>query len=254
MRGTVALAAMTTLVACGPQGNVTPKPTPSRPARVRTTPLPLDQVPPDVAQQWADVGATIVPPTDFLQHIDLKADIINHSGGKVDDATARLWAEAFLRELRWDSWAVNNLQNQLIRKLGASDGFTQQAVFGDDYGLIRQAQDSGGRLGGVDPTITRIVLVPVSADTKAALTQTYSYPAPIPDWALVVSIAGPFSVTLTAPGGTVKKLVDQLSTYRDAVVAAGEYKEYPSTLGGIWVLHTYLSCETNDFLRVQCTG
>jgi hypothetical protein len=256
MRGTVALAVMATLAACGPQANATPKPspTPSRSTRVRTTPLPLDQVPPDVAQLWGDVGATIVPPTDFLQHIDLKAEVINHSGGKVDDATARQWAEAFLRQFRWDNWAIQYLQNGALRQLAAPDGFTQQAVLGDDYGFIHRAQDSGGRLDAVAATITRVVVVPVSAPTKATLTGIYSYPAPVPDWALIVSAAGPLTMTLTSPDGKTQKLVDLPPTFREDAFAAGEIKDYPSTLGTIWLLHTYLSCQKNDFLRAACAS
>lgn len=256
MRGAVALVALATLAACGPQGNATPKPTPSTSSsvRVRTMPLPLDQVPPDVAQQWGDLGATIVPPTDFLQHIDLKAEVINHSGGKVDDATAKRWAEAFLRQFLWDNWAIQNLQHGVLRRLAAPDGFTQQAVLSDDYGFIHQAQDGGGRLSAVAASITRLVLVPVSPQTKATLTGTYSYPAPIPDWALVVSASGPLSVTLTTADGKVQKLADQPPTFREDAFAAGELKEYPSTLGQIWLLHTYLSCQTNEFLRASCAS
>jgi hypothetical protein len=247
---------MATLVACGPQGNATPKPspTPTRSVRVRTTPLPLDQVPPDVAQQWGDLGATIVPPTDFLQHIDLQAEVINHSGGKVDDATARQWAEAFLRELGWDHWAIEKQQNMLLKQLAAPDGFTQQAVLGDDYGFVHRAQVSGGQLTSVIATVTRIVVVPVSSDIKDSLTGTYSYPAPVPDMALIVSTAGPITVTLTTPPGQPQKVVDLPSSFREDVFAAGQYKEFPGTLGGLWVLHTYLTCQKNDFLRAACSS
>jgi hypothetical protein len=208
-------------------------------------------VPPDVAQQWGDLGATIVPPTGFLQHIDLKAEVINHSGGKVDDATARKWAEALEREFRWDSWAVLNQQDMLLNQLGAADGFTQNAVFKEDYGYVHHAREAKGVLSGSDASRPRMVLVPVSADVGRSLTG-FGYPSPIPEWAFVATVRGPATVVLTPQTGTPERLVDVPASFTEAVFIAGEFRTYESTLGEIWSLHTYLSCPGNDFVRAAC--
>jgi hypothetical protein len=221
---------------------------------VRTTPLPLDQVPPDVSQAWGDIGATIVPPTGYLQDINFKAEVVNHSGGKVDDATARKWAEAVEREYQWDKWVGDNLQPEVLKRLGRSDSMTQQGVFSDDYTNIHKAQDAGGSLAVTLGTRPRLTLVPVTSEVQKTLTQTYSYQAPIPNWAFVVDQEGPLSVTLIHPDGRREMLSELPASYRDRAFAAGSFQNYPDTLGPIWVLATFLGCTKNDFLRSSCAA
>jgi hypothetical protein len=252
--GLAILGAITLLTACGPQAaHPKPTPTPSNRAPVRTTPLPLDQVPPDVSQAWGDIGATIAPPTGYLQNIDFKAEVVNHSGGKVDDATARKWAEALEREYQWDKWVDENLQPEVLKRLGRKDAMTQQSVFGDDYSGIHKAQDAKGKLKVALPTRVRYTLVPVTQEVKSTLSQTYQYVAPIPDWALIVDVAGPAGATLTYPDGRTDSLSDFPTSFRDRAFIAGEFESYPMTLGSIWVASTYLSCAKNDFLRPSCS-
>ncbi|MFN2465222.1 MAG: hypothetical protein ABR598_03035 [Candidatus Dormibacteria bacterium] len=253
MRGLGVLAAISVLAACGPQATQ-PRRTPSYSptARVRTTPLPLESVPIDVAEQWRALGTDLVPPTGYLQNLDFKAEVVNHSGGKVDDATARRWAEALEREYQWDKWVGDNLQQGLLKKLGRLDAKTQAAVFGDDYANIHKARDAGGHLTVVFGSRSRFTLVPVSTELKDTLTQTYGYLAPLPDWAFLVDQAGSANVTLAYPDGRRETLSDLAPSYRDRILVAGSFQDYPGTLGPIWVLSTYLSCTSNDFLRGVC--
>lgn len=122
-------------------------------------------------------------------------------------------------------------QSMLLRQLGPPDGTTQSAVFGDDYSFIHQADDAKGQIGGVSGTFQRIVLVPVPNDVKAAMTGSYHYPAPVPDWALILSVAGPNSVILTKPDGTRQTLSELAANYHEDVFVAGEFKSYPGTSG-----------------------
>jgi hypothetical protein len=256
MRGAASLAAIVLLGACGPQAQTQPKasPSPSKGAQVRTTPLPLDQVPPDVSQLWGDLGATIVPPTGYLQKIDFSAEVVNHSGGKVDDATARKWAEGLEREYLWDKWVGENLQLDLLTKLGRKDSMTQQAVFSDDYSSIHKAQDVGGRLRIVFGARPRMTLLPVPPDLRDTLTRTYNYTPPIPEWAFAVDVGGAGSNSLIYPDGHTETLSEHPASFRARVFIAGAYQDYPGTLGAIWVLSTFLSCDTNDFLRGPCSS
>jgi hypothetical protein len=221
---------------------------------VRTTPVPLDQVPPDEQQKWLALGVTLVPPTGYLQQVRLNAEVINHSGGKVDDATARKWAEALQRVYGWDSWAIDNLQSFLFAKLAPDDSFTQRTVFGPDYGYVREAVESHGRLSGENARLSKMVLVPVTPDTKSRLTGTYGYPTPLPDWAFVVTQSGPITVVLKTSDGQQRKLLDLPGSYREDVFVIGEPRDYPTTLGMIWFSHSFLGCEKNDFLRASCAS
>lgn len=222
-------------------------------ASLRTSPIPIGRLPEDQARPWAALKATIVPPDGFPAKPDVQVPVANHVGGPIDDATARRWAASYLRENQWEMWAEDNLQTDgFLFNLGPQDNKTQTAVFGDDYGFMNSANRAGGTLDVHFLHPVRFTAVRVPADVKTALVQSYGYPGPVPDFALLVDLAGPGSWVLKRPDGSDENLQTFPDGYQDRAFVVGELKDYPGTLGEVWYLHTYSSCARNDYLRAAC--
>jgi len=215
--------------------------------------VPIDSLPAAQAQAWRALDVSVIPPKGYAQDIHLTQEVLNHTGGRVDDATARKWAEDYLRTDQWGLWGTENLQvDGFFNHLAPADSVTQRSIFGDNYGAMDKATNSKGRLRVQNLTITRLTLVVVPADVKAALVRRYSYPQPIPDYALIVDHHGPAGAWVVSADGSETPYLQLDSNHSDRGFFVGEAKKLLGTLGEIWYLHTDLSCSTNDFLRVSC--
>jgi hypothetical protein len=221
----------------------------------RTTSVPIDSLPGSQTQAWRDLDVTLVPPTGFAQDIHLTQPVINHTGGRVDDATAKRWAVDYLRAGTWEKWGTENLQlNGFFNHLAPADSITQGNVFGDNYGVMRKAKAASRGVQVQNLTIARFTLVAVPTDVKGALTGTFSYPSPIPDYALVIDQQGPAGAWTTDSGGQRDPYQTVPAAFRDTTFVVGEARALPGTLGDIWYVHTYLGCGNNSFLRAACTA
>ncbi len=230
-------------------GHVSVSPSPG----VRTTNVPIDSLPGSQTQAWRDLDVTLIPPTGFAQDIHLTAEVVNHTGGKVDDATARRWATDYLRAGVWEKWGTENIQlDGFFNHLAPADSITQGGVFGDNYAVMNKAKADGKRVQIQNLAITRFTVIAVSADVRAALVNTYSYPGPAPDFALVVDQQGPAGAWTVTATGTREPYQTAAATFRSRTFVAGDERDFPETLGMIWYVHTYLGCDNNAFLRAAC--
>jgi len=231
------------------RASVSPSPT------SRTTSVPIDSLPGSQTQAWRDLDVTLVPPTGFAQDIHLTQQVINHTGGRVDDATAKRWAVDYLRAGTWEKWGTENLQlNGFFNHLAPADSITQGNVFGDTYDYMNRAKSSGSRLRTQKLTIASMTLVPVPQDVKDMLSGPDGYPKPVPDFAWIIDQHGPAGVWLVHPDGHEDPLLQLAPSDVDKGFVAGEPAPFAGTLGETWVLHTYLGCNLNDFLRTACSS
>jgi len=234
-------------------GNTTGHASVSPSPAARTSNVPIDSLPGSQTQAWRDLDVTLIPPTGFAQDIHLSADVINHTGGRVDDATAKRWAVDYFRAGVWEGWGTENVQlGGFFNHLAPADSVTQGNVFGDDYGFMNKAKAAGGRLRTQKMSVSSMTLIPVPPGVKDQLTGPYGYPAPMPDFAWVIVQHGPASVSLVHPDGRQDSLLQLPASNVDKGFIAGEARPFTGTLGETWVLHTYLNCATNDFLRAAC--
>lgn len=229
-----------------PSAKVSPSPSPSS--------VPIDSAPAGLAQAWRALDVSVIPPKGYAQDIRLTQEVLNHTGGRVDDATARRWAEDYLRSSTWSVWGTENLQvDGFFNHLSPGDSHTQQAIYGDNYGWIDSATRAGSSLHQIDVGIARFTAIVIPEGVRNELASKYGYP-PVPDYALIIEQKGPASVVMTKPDGTTTTPSSQPASYRETGFIAGEVKMFPGTLGEIWFAHTYLGCEKNEFLRAACVS
>jgi hypothetical protein len=237
--------------ACGPGAKPAAHASPSPSARA--TSVPIDSVPAAQAEAWRALGVSVIPPRGYAQDVHLTQEVLNHTGGRVDDATARRWAEDYLRAGLWEKWGTETLQvDGFFNHLGPGDSVTQQSVFGDNFGVMNKAEAVNGKARVVKLTVTRLTLVVVPDDVKRSLVNTYGYPAPVPDFAWVIDQQGPAGAWVVYPDGHEEASLQLPPSDRDRGVVVGTVDMYPGTLGDIWSIHTYLSCASNAFLRAMC--
>ena len=235
-------------------GNTTGRASVSPSPGARTTSVPIDSLPGSQTQNWRDLDVTLVPPPGFAQDIHLTQEVINHTGGRVDDATAKRWAVDYLRAGVWEKWGTENLQlNGFFNHLAPADSITQGNVFGDNYGLMNKAKAAGYGARIQKLTVTGMTLIVVPQAVRDALVGTYGYPSPIPEFAWIIDQHGPSGAWLVHPDSTQEPTFQLPASDVDRSFVAGVARRFPGTLGETWLLHTYLGCGNNDFLRAACS-
>ncbi|GAC1329648.1 MAG: hypothetical protein NVSMB17_06180 [Candidatus Dormibacteria bacterium] len=246
------LATLCVVAACSPSARPTATVSASPSATAKATAIPIDSAPETQAKAWRALDVSVIPPKGYAQDIHLTQEVLNHTGGRIDDATARRWAEDYLRSSAWSVWGTEHLQvDGFFNHLSPGDSVTQQAIYGDNYGWIDRANKGGGTLRQIEAAVDRVTVIVVADSVKSELTTTYGYP-PIPEFALVIEQRGPASVVITYPDGRRETPSSLPATYRETGFIAGEVKQFPNTLGEIWFAHTYLGCAKNAFLRAAC--
>ena len=231
------------------RGGATVSPSPV----ARATSVPIDSLPAAQTQAWRDLDVTLIPPSGFAQSVNLTAEVINHTGGRVDDATAKRWAVAYMRAGVWEKWGTENLQlDGFFNHLAPGDSITQGNVFGDNYGVMNKAKAGGFKVRVQKLTVTRFTLVVVPQSIKDQLTGQFGLPGPIPDYAWIIDQHGPAGAWVIHPDGREEATVQLPASAIDRSYVVGEAKPFLGTLGETWVLHTYLGCGNNDFLRAAC--
>ena len=258
LRALVAMACLGALLAActssAQGGSTTGRASVSPSPAGRTTSVPIDSLPGSQTRAWRDLDVTLVPPTGFAQDIHLTQQVINHTGGRVDDATAKRWAVDYLRAGTWEKWGTENLQlNGFFNHLAPADSITQGNVFGDNYGVMRKAKAAGDGVRIQKLTVTRMTLIVVPQAVRDALVGTYGYPSPIPEFAWIVDQHGPSGAWLVHPDAGEEPQSQLPASDVDRSFVAGVANPFPGTLGETWLLHTYLGCGNNDFLRAACS-
>ncbi len=143
---------MAVIVACGGgQATGSPHPRPTASTDAVTAPVPMAP-----QSEWQGLGATEVPPADVPQ-VSLKGmEVVNQTDQAVSDGDARAWAEALLRSIRYEFWAVSRRQDRFLVQSGLSSA--PNAVFQPDLGDLVDATRAGVRVEYAQKTIRRLVL------------------------------------------------------------------------------------------------
>ena len=240
------------VAACTGSGTaVKPQTTPSPAHR---SPRPIDQVPPAEAQPWRDLGATIVPPDGFLKDVRVPSSttVLNHTGGKVDDATARKWAEAMVRTTAWEAWGIANLQPDFFTPALGPNGARSDA-FAEDERLVRSGLDARGSLA-VTPErgihVNQMTLVAVPQSVQDQIPSAGAVPA---GFAWVERQVGPADVALHKPDGTVQSLFHLGPNDQITGITGGNFQDANLSLGPTWYWDFQFEC-TVDFLRSTCAS
>ena len=114
---------------------------------------------------WQRLGATEVPPAS-LKRVTLGGiQVVNQAPGAVSDADARTWAEGYLREYGYLSWAVSRGQDAFLLHSGLSSA--PLAIFQPNLGEIAQARQAGDRVEWQSATIRRLVVRAVPESLQA---------------------------------------------------------------------------------------
>jgi len=241
------LSAALILAACG-SSKTASKPHAS-PSPKRTATVPIDQLPAVEAEPWRQLGVTVVPPDGFLHDLRVPSSttVLNHTGGKIDDATARKWAEAMLRTSAWEGWGIQNLQSDFFTPALGPDAARADA-FGQDESFIQTALSAKGSLT-VNPAavnVERMTLVVVPTDVQKQING--AVPA---GYAWVEDQVGPAEIDLRTPDGGTKVLYRLGSGEHVLGIVGGSARDDNRLLGAIWYWDFEFSCSV-EYLRTTC--
>lgn len=182
-------AAMAAAGACGQAPPVSPRP--SQPA-VTQAPTPA----PAPLSEWQKLGATELPPPE-LQSTSLSGiSVVDQTNGAIDEATARAWAEAFLRAINFEYWAVSRRQDAFLTRSGLSSA--PLAVFRPDLADIAAAQKANSRIDYSRKVYRRMVLRPVPDALRAQFSAQLVVWKP---YAFYLDAVGPSSKRVTDAAG-----------------------------------------------------
>ncbi|MDQ6747504.1 MAG: hypothetical protein M3010_05285 [Candidatus Dormibacteraeota bacterium] len=224
-----------------------PSPTPSAAQALRTATVSIDQVPAAEQNAYVALNLTVAPPETLGRKVALPADIENHTGGKVDDATTKKWAEAEVREGDWETWAVENLQSPFLNELAPAA--SQVDVFHSSRDWINQAQAKSARLKDPQPTIEKMVLVPMADVTRQRL-QTLGLPASDYAWVITQSDGAAGVPRLVHPDGHVEALITAIPPHQKILIS-GRLRDDNVVLGPIWSQESTFLCD-GPYERPTC--
>jgi hypothetical protein len=171
----------------------------SGPGQKPATPAPVEvTVPPAPLSAWQQEGATAVPP-QATQVVSLDGiQVVNQTGGAVNDTTATTWAMATLRGINFEFWAVSEQQDQFLRHSNLSSA--PLTVFLPDLTDITTARRSGSRVEYTRKVFRRMVLRPVPASMQTLFAQHLDTWKP---YAFYLDAIGPSTKRVTDSAGHV---------------------------------------------------
>jgi hypothetical protein len=186
---------------------------------------------------WQKLGATEVPPAS-LQHVSLgRVTVVNQTGGTVSDADARTWAEAYLREFGYLTWAVSRGQDAFLLHSGLSS--VPLAIFQPNLGEIAQARQAGDRVQWQSATIRRLVVLSVPQSLQPLFQNHQFVWSP---YAIFLEQIGPSAdIWIDAQGRETVRFRSPASVASHELVG-GELKHDP-LMGDVWVLGSDWSCD-----------
>ena len=186
---------------------------------------------------WQRLGATEVPPAS-LKRVSLGSiQVVNQAAGAVSDADARTWAEAYLREYGYLSWAVSRGQEAFLLQSGLSNA--PRAIFQPNLGEIAQARQAGSRVEWQSYTVRRLVVRAVPQSLQA-LFQSHQFAWK--PYAIFVDQVGPSAdIWVDAQGHRTVRFRSPAGAGAHELVG-GELNRDP-LMGDVWAPASDWSCD-----------
>jgi hypothetical protein len=136
--------AVVLVAGCGAHVAPPPAPNPATP--------PLDQ---PWVTYWSSRAVSPAPPRQFMEWTEPLPEIVNLTGGALDDETVRKWALADLRRGNGDSWASCHLRLDMTY----ANVFGPPGLNGTDRGIVQARVDGVVALDCAPGSVTEAVAV-----------------------------------------------------------------------------------------------
>jgi hypothetical protein len=204
------------------------------------TDVPIASASDALVNEWTPYvdQLTVIPNTTVPYQRPPTPPVTNATAGAVDDATARRWADALMREAAWENWAISNSQLVFLDNGALSD---RQVA-----GVALPAGATGLRISGSRwPSSLRLVRVSQAVKDFLKVSD---------DYALLVTFKDGFSVSAVFPGGRSEALSDNVVPPGATAFVVGHLLSKPD-LGELWYGSASYGCANEPpALTALCTG
>jgi len=238
--------------ACGSPSGSTPKVRPASPSpRGTATPItttepgdptllpvpaniPFLQAPAPIQNEWRQYYATgaitVVPNSTVPFQRPATPQVVNDTNGAVDNTTAQQWADALMREVAWENWAITADQLSLLD----SGVISAPAV---TAGIALPSGATGLTISGSRwPSSLRLVSVSPSTQAFLSITDTY---------ALIATFATGWSVLATYPDGHTEPISGQVVPAGGIAAVAGKASTV-TDFGELWYGSQGFACDSSE--------